>query len=142
MKVYSRRTKRWVDRKLHFGVGNSTKTACGIVLFSRHIMVSLFSANDGAVITADLARVTCKRCLATKETRLRKMIEIESAVPGIFDHDTLCGEDWLLNNALNITSQQVKIQTADITDGVKSITLSGDMKTKDRKYLLRRLVNR
>ena len=140
MRLYSKKLQRYVERQIHFGVGQSVKTACGLVLFSRHIMVSVFSDNDGAIITDDLSRVTCKRCLATRDTRLRKLIAIENLVPSIFDHETLCGEQWLLEHALDIGRAKCDIQKLEVNDGARKITLSNAMKSKDRKYILHSLM--
>ena len=139
MKVYSKKRHRNVERQVHFGVGNSVKTACGMVLFSRHVMVSLFSGNDGALITDDLARVTCKRCLAARDTRLRKLLAVEKAHPGIFDHEALCGDQWLLKHALDIDQIEIDAQKIEISIEGKSTSLSNAMTRKDRKHILRSL---
>ena len=140
MKLYSSKYHRHIERQIHFGVGNSTKTTCGIVLFSRHVMVSVYSDNDGAVITDDLTRVTCKRCLSTRDMRLRKLLDIEKEVPGIFDRDSLCGEQWLLDHALDVSRVEIDAHTLSVSDGERNITLSNAMKSKDRKYIIRNLV--
>jgi hypothetical protein len=114
MKVYSRKQKRNVERQIHFGVGNSVHTACGLILFSRHVMVSVFAGSDGAIITDDMERVTCKRCLASREVRLRQLLVVESACPGIFDRESLCGEKWLLDNALNVGQPIIDSQKLEI----------------------------
>ncbi len=137
MKLYSRKYHRYVERQVHFGVGKSVKTACGVVLFSRHVMVSVFNDSDGALITDDLARVTCKRCLATRGTRLRKLIAIERLVPGIFDHETLCNQQWLLDHALDINRENIDAQKLEISNGEKIIVLSNTIKPRDRKFILR-----
>jgi len=142
MRLYSTKYKRNVERQIHFGVGKSVHTACGLVLFSRHVMVSIHSGNDGALITDDISRVTCKRCLACKEARLRKLIAIEQAAPGIFDRGSLCGENWLLNNALTRNEEEIKSQMIEVTNGEMTITLSENIKAKDRKYVLRSLVTK
>ena len=136
VKVYSRKYHRYVERQVHFGVGQSVKTACGVVLFSRHVMVSIHSNNDGALITDDLERVTCKRCLATRETRLRKLIAIEMLMPGIFDHETLFGQQWLLNHALDINLEKINAQKLEINNGEKTVVLSNTIKSRDRKFIL------
>jgi hypothetical protein len=137
MKLYSRKYHRYVERQVHFGVGNSTKTICGLTLFSRHVMVSLHSGSDGAIITDDISRVTCKRCLSTSEVRLRKLLAIVNVFPGIFDRESLCGEQWLLEHALDLKRQEIDSQKLEICNGEKNITLFNNMKSKDRKYLLR-----
>ena len=139
MRLYSKKLHRYVERQVHFGVGQSVKTACGLVLFSRHVMVSIFSLNDGTMITDDLSRVTCKRCLKTKDIRLRKLIAIEKLVPGIFDHEALCSEQWLLKHALDISKARCDTQKLEVTDGTRKITLSSAMKSRDRKYVLHNL---
>lgn len=139
MKLYSRKHHRYIERQVHFGVGQSVKTACGLVLFSRHVMVSVFSDNDGALITDNLAQVTCKRCLATKDTRLRKLIAIEGAIPSIFDHESLCGEQWLLAHALDVKQKVIDGQKLEVSDGKRNIVLTSAIKARDRKYLLRNL---
>ena len=136
MKLYSRKYHRHVERQVHFGVGQSTKTACGLVLFSRHVMVSIHSDSDGALITDDLERVTCKRCLATSDVRLRKLIAIERAIPGIFDHTTLCGQQWLLDHALDINPEKIDTQKLEINTGDKKLVLSNKMKPRDRRFIL------
>lgn len=136
MRLYSRRLHRNVERQVHFSVGQSVKTACGLVLFARHVLVSVFSDNDGAIITDDWTRVTCKRCLATRETRLRKLIAINKAIPGSFDHDTLCGEQWLLNHALTISQDEIDAQKLEVSVEGKSFSLSNKIKPKDRKEIL------
>ena len=139
MKLYSRRLHRNVERQVHFGVGKSVRTACGLVLFSRHAVVGVFSDSDGALITDDLNRVTCKRCLATRENRLRKILAVESSCPGILDHDTLCGEQWLLDHALDVSAATVNAQRLQMNVGGQTICLVAGMKSKDRKELLRGL---
>lgn len=140
MKLYSKKNHRYVERQVHFGIGQSVKTACGLILFSRHIMVSLFSNSDGSIITDDLTRVTCKRCLATRETRLRKLMAIERAIPGVFDHETLCGEQWLLNHALTISKEDIEAQRLEINVEGKELSLSNKLKSKDRREILHNLV--
>ena len=140
MKLYSAKDKRYVERQIHFGVGNSVHTACGEVLYSRHVMVSIHSDSDGALITDDLTRVTCKRCLSTRDMRLRKLIETERELPGIFDRDSLCGEDWLLKHALDVGRVEIEAQTLNICNGEKNIALSNTMRSKDRKYIIRNIV--
>ena len=137
MKLYSRKHHRNVERQVHFGIGKSVKTACGIVLLSRHVMVSIHSDNDGALITDDLARVTCKRCLATRDTRLRKLIAIERAIPGVFDHTTLCDQQWLFDHALDINQEKIDAQKLIISNGEKIVVLSNAIKPRDRKFILR-----
>ena len=139
MKLYTKKHHRYVERQIHFGVGQNTKTVCGLVLFSRRVMVSVYSDSDGAVIVDDLARVTCKRCLATRDMRLKKLIATEKAIPRIFDHEALCGEAWLLDHALDISQREIDAQKLEVSDGEKNITLSNVIKTKDRKYILRNL---
>jgi len=136
MKLYSRKHHRNVERQVHFGVGHGVKTACGIVLFSRHVMVSIHSDNDGALITDDLERVTCKRCLATRDTRLRKLIAIERVIPGVFDHATLCGQQWLLAHALDINRETIDAQKLKISNGEKTVVLSNTTKPRDRIFIL------
>lgn len=133
MKLYSQKYCRYVERQVHFGVGQSVKTACGVVLFSRHVLVSIHSDNDGAVITDDLERVTCKRCLATKETRLRKLILVERSMPGIFDRETLCSQQWLLDHALDINLEKIEGQKLEISNGGKTVVLFNAIKSRDRK---------
>lgn len=142
MKLYSRKYHRYVERKVHFAVGLSVKTACGLVLFSRHVMVSVFSDNDGTMITDDLERVTCKRCLATKETRIRKLIEIEKSLPGIFDHDRLCGEQWLFDHALAISEEDIDSQKFEFSVGERTISLSNKTTAKDRKEIIRNFIGK
>lgn len=138
MKLYSRKNHRYVERQIHFGIGNSTKTACGLALFSRHVMVSVHSDSDGAVITDDMSRVTCKRCLATRESRLRKIIAVEQSAPGVFDRDSLCGEDWLLNHGLAVSQNDIDAQKLEL----RGITLTNKTRTKDRKAILRSVVSK
>ena len=142
LKLYSKKYHRYVERKIHFGVGKSVRTSCGLVLFSRHVMVSVFSGSDGALITDDLERITCKRCLATRETRLRKILEIENSSPGIFDYETLCGEQWLLEHALDVKQTDIDSQRLELSDGKRNTIISNAIKTKDRKYILRSLVTK
>ncbi len=137
MRLYSRKYHRYVEREVHFGVGKSVKTACGLVLFSRHVMVSIHSDSDGAVITNDINRVTCQRCLAARETRLRKIIAIENIVPGIFNRDSLCGEEWLINHGFAISKGAIDDQKLELDINGKTITLSNKIKPKDRKEILR-----
>jgi len=139
MKLYSRKYHRNVERKVHFGIGKSVKTACGLVLFSRYVMGQLGDDSDGAIITADISRVTCRRCLAIKEVKLRKLIEIEAVNPGIFDRGSLCGEEWLLSHALDISRDTINNQKLELV-GVKQLTLSNTMRVKDRKEILKRYV--
>ena len=139
LKVYSTRLHRNIERQIHFGLGKSTSAICGVVLFSRNVMVSLFSVSDGALITDNMERVTCKRCLATREIRLRKLMTIEQACPGIFDHEPLCGEKWLLAHALDITQKEIDAQELEINTENKVITLSGKIAPKDRKVILKSL---
>ena len=136
MKLYSRKEHRRVERQIHFGVGKSVKTACGLTLFSRHVMVELGSDFDGAMITDDLARVTCKRCLATKDTKLRRLLCVEAACPGIFDKQALCGEDWLMNHALDVGRGFIDAQVLEIHTGDSTLRLTNAMKPKDRKEIL------
>lgn len=140
MKLYSKKYHRYVERQIHFGVGNSVHTACGLVLYSRHVMVNLHSDSDGARITDDIKRVTCKRCLATRVSRLLNLIAIEKALPTIFDHETLCGEEWLLKHALDVSRDSVDAQKLNINVGGKAITLSNKIKGRDRKQILRDFV--
>ena len=137
MKLYSRKYHRNVERQVHFGIGRSVKTACGLVLYSRHVMVSVFSDNDGAMITDNLERVTCKRCLATSEVRLRKLVNIERKIPGIFDRDTLCGEEWLFNHALNVNKETIDAQELKIDTGERIINISNKIRPKDRRQLIK-----
>ena len=140
MKVYSRRRHRNIEIKVHFGVGNGTHTACGMDLFSRHIMVSVWGDWDGTVITDQIERVTCKRCLATKDTRLRRLLSVESACPGIFDRNSLCGEEWLLHHALDVSKGTVDSQWIDVSNGARQLILTNGMKSQERKNLLTRFV--
>lgn len=137
MKVYSRKRHRNIEIQVHFGVGNSVQTACGKHLFSRHIMVELGSYSDGAVITDDIAKVTCKRCLITPESRLRKLLAIESQSPGVFDRPLLCGQDWILNHALDVTQATVNALKLEVKTDKRSVTVTAGMKAKDVKTVLR-----
>lgn len=137
MKLYSLKHHRYVERQIHFGIGNSVKAVCGIRLYSRKVLVSLFSDNDGSIVTDDFKRVTCKRCLATKEVKIRNLIAIEKLIPGIFNRDSLCGEEWLLKNALNINRETIDAQTLIIDAAGQTFTLSNQVKSKDRKDILR-----
>lgn len=139
MKVYSRKLKRNIERAVHFGIGKSTKSACGVTLFSRKIMVSVFSDWDGSLITDDISRVTCKRCLAVREVKIRKLIKIESLMPGIFDRETLCGEEWLLKHSLDLSRNVIDSGILEVESGERKITLSNSMKSKDRKFLLKNI---
>jgi len=141
MKVYSRKRHRNIERKVHFGVGKSVKTACGLILFSRHVMVGVFSDSDGALITDDINRVTCKRCLNLRESRLRKLIEVEHINPGIFDHDTLCGEEWLLDHGLSVSKDTIGLQKLELI-GKTTITLSNNIPPKERKKILSAVLSR
>ncbi len=141
MKLYSMKNKHYVERQIHFGMGNSVRTACGLVLFSRHVMVSILSNNDGALITDDMKRVTCKRCLATREARLRKLLSVESSCPGVFDRDTLCGEKWLLEHGLAVSKNDIDAQRLELV-GKTTITLSNKIAPKDRKGILRNFMSK
>ncbi len=77
--------------------------------------------------------------LRPKDTRLRKLIAIEQGIPGIFDHETLVSEQWLLSHALDINQREIDSQKIEIKKGERSIILSNVIKSKDRKYLLRNL---
>ena len=140
MKLYSRKQKRYVEREVHFGVGKGTKTACGVNLYSRHVMVSVFSDTNGEMVTNDLERVTCKRCLNTRENRLRKLIKIEQLVPGIFDRDTLFGEEWIINHALDVPQDTVDKQKIELI-GKTKITLFNITPLKDKKMAIRNFVD-
>lgn len=142
MKLYNRRLKRSVERQIHFGVGKSVETACGLTLYSRHVIVQLGSEFDGAVITDNMSRVTCKRCLKTSTVKLRKLIAIEATCPGVFDRPSLCGEDWLLKHALVVSSTSINSQQLTIAAGERRVTLSNSMPIKDRKYILAGLKSR
>ena len=137
MRLYNRKNHRYVERQIHFGVGQSVKTVCGVVLHSRHVMVSAFSDSDGALITDNLGRVTCKKCLATRDIRLRKLIAIEQVVPGVFDRETLCGEKWLLDNALTVNQGDIDRQELSINLEGKTVTIPNKIIPKDRKQLIR-----
>jgi len=139
VKLYNRKLHRYVERQIHFGIGDGVKTACGLNLFSRHIMVSVFGDWDGAVITDDMLKITCKRCLAAKEVRLRKLIAIEQVSPGIFDRNTICGEDWLLEHALDVSKTVIDKQKIEVNNGKNNIVLTNSIKSKDRKYLLKNM---
>ena len=139
MKLYNRRLKRSVEKQIHFAPGKSVHTACGLELFSRHVMVSIFSNSSGEVITNDIGKVTCKNCLRAKEFKIRKLTQIESALPGVFDHPALCGEEWLLNHALDVERGIIEKQTLSVTVGDKNVTLKSGMESKDRQYILRNL---
>ena len=141
MKLYSRKYHQYVERKVHFGIGKSVKTACGLVLFSRHVMVSVYSDGDGAIITDNLEKVTCKRCLAIRDTKLRKLLTIENIAPGIFDRDSLCGEAWLLKKGLNVSRDTIEAQKLELL-GERKISLSNKVKSKDRKVILRSFVRK
>jgi len=99
-------------------------------------MVSVFGDNDGSIITDDLKRVTCKRCLSTRETRLRKLIAVERAVPGVFDYESLCGSQWLLDHALDVRWEEIDSQKLEVNDGERRVTVASGFKPKDRKYLI------
>lgn len=139
MKLYSRKHHRNVERQIHFATGKGVRTVCGLTLYSRHVMVSIHSNNDGAVITDDLRRVTCKRCLVTKETRLRKLIALEVAMPGVLDRPTLCGTDWILKHALDITHEDIDSLEL-VLIGEKVITITNKMRVKDRKLILKNYI--
>lgn len=142
MKLYSLKTHGSVERQVHFGIGNSVKTACGLTLFSRHVMVSVWGNSDGALITDDFNRVTCKRCLASKDTRLRRLLAIEASCPGIFDREALCGQEWLMTHALDVNSKTIEEEKIEIRSGELRLTLTNTMKPKDRKEILRHLGGR
>ena len=142
MKLYSRKEHRNIERQVHFGVGNSVKTACGVTLFTRNVMVSIWSNSDGALITDDLSRVTCKRCLSAKDTRLRRLLAIEASCPGIFDRERLCGEEWLMSHALDVNTKTIEAQRIEMLSGELHLTLTSTMKARDRKELLRSAISR
>lgn len=124
MKVYARWLHRHVERQIHFGVGKSVKTACGLVLFSRH------------TITSDLGQVMCKRCLQTRQVRLMRLIKIGTELPGLLDHPALCGEDWLLKHALDVSPKEIDSQQMTVVTPNFTITLSSAMKRKELRDIL------
>jgi hypothetical protein len=140
MILYSTKLHRHVERKIHFGVGQSVKTACGLVKFSRHVMVSAFSDNDGSIITENIDKVTCKRCLAMKDTKLRKLMAIQAITPGIFDRDFIVDEKWLMEHALNISRESIDSQKLELLG--TGITLSNRISSKDRKIILEDVIKR
>jgi hypothetical protein len=140
MKLYSTKLHRNVERQIHFGIGQSVKTACGLVKFSRHVMVSAFSDSDGAIITENLERVTCKRCLSSRDTRLRRLLAIEAQTPGVFDRDTLVSEQWLIDHALNVSKDNIDSQKLELI-GI-GITLSNKITSKDRKNILHDVIKK
>ena len=138
MKLYDRKLKRYVNKQVHFGVGNSTKTACGLHLFSRRVMVSIYCTGSNELISSNIEKVTCKRCLATKESKLRKLLKIEQECPGIFDRESLCGEQWLIDNALNFKRED----SNKLSLKIENTTLDNTFKAKDRIFILKNLLNK
>jgi hypothetical protein len=136
--------RRYLLRKIGRGIdeiiGQSVKTACGLVKFSRHIMVSAFSDNDGSIITENIDKVTCKRCLAMKDTKLRKLMAIQAITPGIFDRDFIVDEKWLMDHALNISRESIDSQKLELLG--TGITLSNRISSKDRKIIFKNAIKR
>ena len=142
MKLYSMKRHRNVERQVHFGLGKGTKTACGQYLYSRYVMVSIFSTTNPSLIVSDMAQVTCKRCLKTGEFRLRKLLSIEAQNPGIFNSPSLCGEQWLLNHALDVSKEVIEAERIEVVAANKILTLILRIPSKDRKYLLSEVLKR
>lgn len=132
MRVYrvSLKRRRVVERKTHLGVGHGVRTACGVTLWSRL---------DDLVITDQPALVTCKRCLAAR-ARWQRMLELEVAYPGIFDRDSLCGTDWLLSHARDVSQETIDAQSLVVSTGARLISVRNDMRLAARKELLRSFV--
>jgi len=135
--MQKKKKKKYTDLKIHFGVGESVKAVCGVVKRSRRVIVPLFSGYDGVVITDDIKRVTCKRCLAARETRLRKLVALEAACPGILDRPSLCGEEWLFAHAMDITAEDVDRQSIEVKTVQGSFTLNNKIKSRDRREIFR-----
>lgn len=142
MKVFSHKNNRTYDYKIHYGIGNSVKTVCGVILSSRRVMVNLFGSSDGVIITDDISKVTCKRCLASRPGRLLRLVAIEMACPGIFDHAPLCGEEWLFSHALDVSQKDIEALSLEVQTGERSFTLGGDQTSKDRREILKILLRK
>lgn len=136
MRLYNWKRQRYVERQVHFAIGQSVRMACGIILFSQTVMVQLGSDSDGRLATADMGKVTCKNCLRMRETKIRRLVAIESAVPGLFDRPALCGEEWLLTHALDVGIQAIEGQSLEVTVPGRKVVLSPAMKSKDRRTIL------
>jgi hypothetical protein len=74
-----------------------------------------------------------------RDTRLRKLLAIENVAPGIFDRETLCGEDWLLKKGLNVSQDTIAAQKLELL-GERKIILTNKIKSKDRKVILHKFV--
>jgi hypothetical protein len=105
-------------------------------------MVQLWSDSDGAIITDKLDKVSCRRCLASRETKLRKLIAIEQVLPGVFDHDALCGEQWLLDHALDVKQEHIDKQSIEIKAEGHTISLPHKAKPKERRGIIRDFIRK
>lgn len=128
--------------KVHYAPGHSVKAVCGVIKYSRRVIVNLFGNWDGVIITDDLTRVTCKRCLKCRETRLHKLIALEKSCPGLMDHGVLCGEEWLLTHASDITNQDIKAQKLEMPTEKGLLTITNDFKYINDIRLIFKNVNK
>ena len=70
--------------------------------------------------------------------RIDPVIGVEQSAPGVFDRDSLCGEDWLLNHGLAVSQNDIDAQKLEL----RGITLTNKTRTKDRKAILRSVVSK
>ncbi len=64
------------------------------------------------------------------------MLDLQAEYPGIFDRDSLCGTEWLLDHARDVSPAVIDAQSIEIKSGNRQVTLRNDMKRKDIRELL------
>lgn len=74
--------------------------------------------------------------MKTRQDKLLRLVKIETLFPGLLDKPTLCGEDWLLKHALDISQKDFESQSLTVVTPNGTVTLSLGMKRKELRGIL------
>lgn len=74
-----------------------------------------------------------------EEARLRKLIEIERGLPGIFKKPSLCGREWLLQHALDVSMAEILSQEMEIITPEQKISLTPSLPLKKVRSMIKKV---
>lgn len=127
------------DRKSKFACGEGIHLAKTVALAKFYVPTAteFYVAEAGVILGEDNEKARCASCKLIAKIPKESL----SALDGLLklDGNTLCGRDWLEKNMFRVTWEDIKGQRLVVTKDKKRVTLPFEMKSKDRRTVLKAL---